>query len=152
MLSNVIWVFEWCSRQDLHPRPSRSKRAALICCATGAESDSPSGHGAVLLPSCCRRPAVYAGDDPALLLGSRPQRKGRKWMPHLESHQDLRFQRPSCYCCTTGQESGVARLPKRQSGHDLLALLYPDVISLGDGEAQSPRIISLAASESSQRA
>jgi hypothetical protein len=28
---------------------------------------------------------------------------GRKWMPHLESHQDLRFQRPSCYCCTTGQ-------------------------------------------------
>ena len=28
---------------------------------------------------------------------------GRNWMPHLESHQDLRFQRPSCYCCTTGQ-------------------------------------------------
>jgi hypothetical protein len=28
---------------------------------------------------------------------------GRNWMPHLESHQDLRFQGPSCYCCTTGQ-------------------------------------------------
>ncbi len=27
---------KWCSRQDLHLRPSRSKRAALICCATGA--------------------------------------------------------------------------------------------------------------------
>ena len=24
-------------------------------------------------------------------------------MPHLESHQDLRIQSPSCYCCTTGQ-------------------------------------------------
>ena len=41
---------------------------------------------------------------------------------------------------------------RRQSDHDLLAMLYPDGISLGYGEAQSPRIISLAASESSQRA
>ena len=39
-----------------------------------------------------------------------------------------------------------------QSDHDLLAMLYPDGVSFGSGEAQSPRIVSLAASESSQRA
>ena len=33
---------------------------------------------------------------------------GRNWMPHLESHQDLRFQRPLCYCCTTGQMPRMA--------------------------------------------
>ena len=49
---------KWCSRQDLHPRPSRSKRAALICCATGAKINSPAGHGAdahtFLLQKACR--------------------------------------------------------------------------------------------------
>lgn len=37
-------------------------------------------------------------------------------------------------------------------GPRFMAVLYPDGISLGHGEAQSPRIISSAASESSQRA
>jgi hypothetical protein len=81
----------------------------------------------------------------------------RNWMPHLESHQDLRIQSPSCYCCTTGQVLRTAvnwRGPttQRQSDHDLSAMLYPDGISFGSDEAQSPRIISSAASEPSQRA
>ena len=63
----------------------------------------------LLTPSFCRRPAVDSGDGPALKLNAG---SGRNWLPHLESHQDLRFQRPSCYCCTTGQESGVALLPE----------------------------------------
>ena len=54
----------------------------------------------LLTPSFCRRPAVDSGDGPASKLDAG---SGRNWMPHLESHQDLRFQRPSCYCCTTGQ-------------------------------------------------
>jgi hypothetical protein len=33
-------------------------------------------------------------------------------MPHLESHQDLRFQRPSCYSCTTGQKLAWPDYPK----------------------------------------
>jgi hypothetical protein len=41
---------------------------------------------------------------------------------------------------------------RRQSSHDLLAMSYSDGIGVGHGEAQSPRIISSAASESSQRA
>ena len=41
---------------------------------------------------------------------------------------------------------------RRQSDHDLWCCFYSDGISLGHGEAQSPRIISSAASESSQRA
>ena len=55
----------------------------------------------LLTPSFCRRPAVDSGDGPALKLNAG---SGRKWMPHLESHQDLRIQSPSCYCCTTGQK------------------------------------------------
>ena len=78
-------------------------------------------------------------------------------MPHLESHQDLRIQSPSCYCCTTGQVLRTAvnwRSPttRRQSDHDLWRCFYSDGISFGHGEAQSPRIISSAASESIQRA
>src|SRR5947209_3226333 len=41
---------------------------------------------------------------------------------------------------------------RRQSDHDLWRCFYSDRISLGHGEAQSPRVISSAASESSQRA
>ena len=54
----------------------------------------------LLTPSFCRRPAVDSGDGPASKLDAG---SGRNWMPHLESHQDLRIQSPSCYCCTTGQ-------------------------------------------------
>jgi hypothetical protein len=63
----------------------------------------------MLTPSFCRRPAVDSGDGPAL---SAQRGLWAKMLPHLESHQDLRFQRPSCYCCTTGQKIGVARLPE----------------------------------------
>ena len=107
----------------------------------------------LLTPSFCRRPAVDSGDGPAskLDVGS-----GRNWMPHLESHQDLRIQSPSCYdhACVLHDRAVLDMRVKwrgpttrRQSDHDLLAMTYSDGISLGHGEAQSPRIISSAASE-----
>jgi hypothetical protein len=61
------------------------------------------------LPSFCRRPAVDSGDGPASRLDAG---SGRNWLPHLESHQDLRFQRPPCYCCTTGQKLAWPDYPK----------------------------------------
>jgi len=54
--------------------------------------------------------------------------------------------------CCAGQRKWRGPTTRRQSDHDLLAMSYSDGISIGDGEAQSPRIISSAASESSQRA
>ena len=112
--------------------------------ATELHSNLPLAEGLPSIRGMARRRRLDAGS-------------GRNWMPHLESHQDLRIQSPSCYCCTTGQVLRTAvnwRSPttRRQSDHDLLAMLYPDGVSFGFGEALSPRIISLAASESSQRA
>ena len=63
----------------------------------------------MLTPSFCRRPAVDSGDGPALKLNAG---SGRNWMPHLESHQDLRIQSPSCYCCTTGQKVAWPDYPR----------------------------------------
>src|SRR5271155_1931656 len=71
----------------------------------------------LLTPSFCRRPAVDSGDGPALKLNAG---SGRNWLPHLESHQDLRFQRPSCYGCTTGQMLRMAA--KRFSARDVTVL------------------------------
>ena len=82
-------------------------------------------------------------------------------MPYLESHQDLRIQSPSCYdhACVLHDRAMLRMAVKwrdpttrEQSSHDLWRCFYSDGISLGHDEAQSPQIISLAASESSQRA
>jgi hypothetical protein len=140
---------KWCSRQELHLRPSRSKRAALICCATGAEINPPTGHGAALQPSYCRRPAVCSGDGPASKarrglwakldapLGIAPRFTVSETVVLLLHYRARKWRGPTT---------------RRQSDHDLLAMLYSDGISFENGEAQSPRIISSTASESSQRA
>ena len=58
--------------------------------ATELHSNLPLAEGLPFIRGMARRRMLDAGS-------------GRNWMLHLESHQDLRFQRSSCYCCTTGQ-------------------------------------------------
>ena len=128
---------KWSPRQDLHPHCLRSERSASALGYVGkvvlpagfapatvsfeaSRADllrygsvscdwkliRPRATELMLTPSSCRRPAVDSGDGPASKLDAG---SGRNWMPHLESHQDLRIQSPSCYCCTTGQKVVPAR-------------------------------------------
>ena len=78
--------------------------------ATEPHSNLPLAEGLPSVRGMARRRRLDAGS-------------GRNWMPHLESHQDLRFQRPSCYCCTTGRKVAWPDYPKaigpRFMGDDL---------------------------------
>jgi hypothetical protein len=74
------------------------------------EEDRPRATELLLTPPLLWRPAVDSGRWPGVARNMRDTDTGLgesaahgSKMPHLESHQDLRFQRPSCYCCTTGQ-------------------------------------------------
>ena len=103
----------------------------------------------VLTSSSCRRPAVDSGDGPASSarrglwakvaapLGIAPRFTVSETVVLLLHYRAIKRRGPTT---------------RRQSDHDLLAMSHSDGISFGDGEAQSPRIISSAASESSQRA
>ena len=55
-----------CARQDSHPRPSRSKRAALICCTTGAEEIRPRAMELLLTPPNLGGLPLIRDDGPAL--------------------------------------------------------------------------------------